>query len=87
MGIVGACALAFVGSNIWEYTNDLAKASDKSEIYHKLVIVLRYTLQLLAALVYPTARLVLLGLAVSSLRSLPPSAFDTVDWIELVPHI
>lgn len=41
----------------------------------------------LASFVYPVARITLLVLAVTSLRSLPSSAFDAIDWVELVPHI
>lgn len=40
-----------------------------------------------ATTLYPLARITLLVLAIASLRSLPPSAFDTVDWIDFVPHI
>ena len=36
---------------------------------------------------YPISRMCLLVLALTSLRSLPLSAFDTIRWIELVPHI
>lgn len=42
---------------------------------------------ILIPFVYPVSRITLLVLAVISLRSLPPSAFDTVDWVEFVPHI
>lgn len=40
-----------------------------------------------AACFYRMARITLLVLAIASLRSLPPSAFDTVVWIDFVPHI
>lgn len=40
-----------------------------------------------AITLYPLARIALLVLAIASFRSLPPSAFDTVDWIDFVPHI
>lgn len=36
---------------------------------------------------YPLARITLLVLAIASLRSLPPSAFHSVDWIDFIPHI
>lgn len=41
----------------------------------------------LTSFIYPIARIMLLVLAVISLRTLPPSAFATSDWIKLVPHI
>lgn len=40
-----------------------------------------------ATILYPISRVILFVLAVTSLRSLPQSAFDTVNWIDLVPHI
>ena len=36
---------------------------------------------------YPISRICLLVLALTSLRSLPPSAFGTIRWIELIPHV
>lgn len=41
----------------------------------------------LSSFVYPVARITILVLAMVSLRSLPTSAFDTIDWVEFVPHI
>lgn len=38
-------------------------------------------------IVYPFARITLLVLAVASLRSLPLSAFDSVPWVEFIPHM
>ena len=46
-----------------------------------------FFLSFLSLLLYPISRTCLLVLALTSLRSLPPSAFDTVHWIELIPHI
>lgn len=36
---------------------------------------------------YFVARIILLAVAITSLRLLPPSTFDTIDWIESIPHI
>lgn len=41
----------------------------------------------LSSFIYSVARIILLVLTISSLRSLPPSAYDVIDWVELVPHI
>ena len=41
----------------------------------------------LCALAYVLARLVLLGLALSLLRHLPPTAFIAIDWTRFYPHI
>lgn len=40
-----------------------------------------------ASFIYPLARITLLVIAISSLRSLSPSALDTIDWVGFVPHI
>ena len=39
------------------------------------------------SLMYPLARCALLVLSLTTLRSLPSSALETVQWIELVPHV
>lgn len=41
----------------------------------------------LAALLYIPARTILLVLSFSTLRDLPPSAYQTVNWISLIPHV
>jgi len=38
-------------------------------------------------LMYASARLILLGLAIALLRHLPPTAFIAVDWTKYYPHI
>ena len=38
-------------------------------------------------LLYIIARAVTLVLALTSLRDLPPGAFDTVHWTTFIPHI
>jgi len=43
-------------------------------------------LLLLCALVYVSARFVLLGLALSLLRHLPPTAFIVINWTRFYPH-
>ena len=40
-----------------------------------------------AGLLYIIARLVILVLAFTSLRELPPGAFDTVHWTTFIPHV
>lgn len=57
------------------------------EFVQLTLVLLGVPLCFLASIAYPVARIALLILSVTSLRSLPPSAFDTVDWVELVPHI
>ena len=42
---------------------------------------------LLAGLLYIIARVVTLVLALTSLRDLPPGAFDTVHWTTFIPHV
>ena len=40
-----------------------------------------------AGLLYIIARVVTLVLALTSLRDLPPGAFDTVHWTTFIPHV
>ena len=40
-----------------------------------------------AGLLYIIARAVTLVLALTSLRDLPPGAFDTVHWTTFIPHV
>ena len=40
-----------------------------------------------AGLLYIIARVFTLVLALTSLRDLPPGAFDTVHWTTFIPHI
>ena len=40
-----------------------------------------------AGLLYILARVFTLVLAFTSLRELPPGAFDTVHWTTFIPHI
>ena len=42
---------------------------------------------LLAGLLYVMARVFTLVLALTSLRDLPPGAFDTVHWTTFIPHV
>lgn len=87
LGIAGVCVLWFVGTHTWKYIDDLDEHDDLDEVYSYPRFLLRVVLLLLTTLVYSISRLLLLTLAVTSLRSLPPSAFDTVQWVEFVPHI
>lgn len=88
LGIVGSCATTF-------YTVLSFFIGQRAERHWIDPVVILVSLGLplcalacgLAILVYPVARITLLVIAIASLRSLPTSAFDTVDWIELVPHI
>lgn len=86
LGIAGICALSFMGSITWKDFVSI-KGHKVERVCLISFLVLRFILLILTSVVYPVLRLVLLVLAVISLRSLPSSAFDTVDWIELVSHI
>lgn len=87
LGVIGSCAAALynVLSTLADnYFN--CKGFWSAFMLFPLVFANVFLL-FAAVLVYPVARLTLLILAITTLRSLPPSAFHTVDWIELVPHI
>lgn len=82
LGIVGSCAVTFQTILCWYLREQLGA--------FWLLVLLTSSgtlICILACFVYPVARITLLVLAVTSLRSLPPSAFDTVDWVEFFPHI
>lgn len=49
--------------------------------------VLSRSSQLIAAIGYIAARILLLGLTITTLRSLPDDAFSTVPWTKYIPHI
>lgn len=83
LGIITSCATAFHTTISWHGLNIEGGLCVLLNVFAYLGMLLCF----LAALVYPLARIILLVLAVTSLRSLPPSAFDTVDWVEIVPHI
>lgn len=82
--VVGSCAATF-------YTvftaRPLVRVTGFRQVVTNVFVWLGILLSGLAIFVYPIARIILLVIAVTSLRSLPPSAFQTVDWIEFVPHI
>ena len=83
--VVSTCALTFISVFIYYPFNGLmARMYDPIRLFGNTIV---FVLVFLIPVIYPLARVTLLILAVSSLRSLPPSAFDTVRWIELIPHI
>lgn len=84
LGIVGSCTAALYGS-IFSSVGD-AEGSWEA-IFVGLMAIVGLIAMGLAFFVYPVARIILLVIAVTTLRSLPPSAFATVDWVELIPHI
>lgn len=53
-------------------------------LYH--VLIFHVTIPL-GALVYIIARIILMVLPFTSLRSLPPEAFKDVEWVDFIPHI
>lgn len=82
MGIVGSCVVTF---------QTVLCSREDAEGFGRIVARLLATIGalfcVLASFIYPLARITLLVIAISSLRSLPPSALDTIDWVEFVPHI
>lgn len=82
LGIVGSCSMTLVGVTIWKPFSFIVRHFLTN--WARLIIV---TVKASVSLTYSVARITLLVLAVTSLRNLPPSAFNTIDWIELVPHI
>lgn len=80
--VAGTCALTFTGACIClRLINDGTRGNASLSDMVTLIIFTPISVA------YSTARITLLALSVTSLRSLPSSAFDTVHWVELVPHI
>lgn len=81
LGVVGSCVVTLI--------TVLCPAVGSPSLYHinRVLFYLSAAPCAMASFVYPVVRIILLVLAVTSLRSLPHSAFDTVDWVEFVPHI
>ena len=55
--------------------------------FHKLGITIIYFGPLSGGILYIIARVVTLVLALTSLRDLPPGAYETVHWTTLIPHV
>lgn len=88
LGIVGTCAMSFVGTWILDLVDDLRRKYEAiRRIPRSSLLSLIIILMLISSVVYFISRLMLLVLAITSLRSLASSEFDTVNWVELVPHI
>jgi hypothetical protein len=58
----------------------------KLKLHYSIEFILGSTAMLLVYL-YAITRLILLVLSLTTLRSLPPSAFETVRWTTFFPHI
>lgn len=87
-GIVSTWALSFVGTWILDLVDDLrTEYQAMRKISRRFLLLLIIILMLISSVMYFVSRLMLLVLAVTSLRSLPSSALDTVNWVEIVPHI
>lgn len=90
LGVVGACVLSCVVILTWDRLE--RQATSETKTVASVLVLFTVTVpaaltMILIPFVYPVSRITLLVLAVISLRSLPPSAFDIVDWVEFVPHI
>lgn len=84
LGVITSCAAALLTALCFNFNHD------PNRLWEVLVALLArvgVVLSGLAAFIYPVARIILLVLGITSLRSLPSSAFDTINWIDLVPHI
>ena len=55
--------------------------------FHKFGITIIYFGPLSGGILYIITRVVTLVLALTSLRDLPPGAYETVHWTTLIPHV
>jgi hypothetical protein len=62
------------------------RPSDRQGLHNILMSVFTFVVALPGVL-YFLSRLILVALALASLRSLPPGAFQTVSWANFIPHI
>lgn len=85
LGVVGACVMCFTGAHSWARIVTLQ--SHVGSVIGGFIDVMSMLIFALTPLVYAVARMTLLVLAVTSLRLLPPSAYNIVQFTQLVPHI
>ena len=67
------------------FTLSLGNWLDNMDFYNAAFIALLSIFP--ACILYIVARVVTLALAFTSLRGLPPGAFDTVHWTTFIPHV
>lgn len=80
LGVVVSCTATFLTVMCEPYISRLYGI-------HRVLCYLCTAPFAIATFIYPVARITLLVLALTSLRFLPTSTLDTIDWVELVPHI
>lgn len=86
--IVGVCMCVVPGIFIHNALRKREKSYKDDSVYVKYFwISMRKVCELIPCIIYPIARASLLLLAIASLRDIPSSALDAVQWIQLIPHI
>jgi hypothetical protein len=65
----------------------IAAIISNSEVSDVFAYVIWYTVSVVGALLYIAARILLLTLSFTTLRSLPLAAYQTVQWTTFIPHI
>jgi len=65
----------------------IAAIISESEVSDVFAYVIWYTVSVVGALLYIAARILLLTLSFTTLRSLPLAAYQTVQWTTFIPHI
>ena len=61
--------------------------SDIDSAHKNLFNIIIQAAGILIILLYPLSRILLLVLSLTTLRSLPPSAYQTVQWTTFLPHV
>lgn len=89
--VFGSCLGVFLAVLASAASNGLDVGSGVVDVVFSVlmsfIFFLTFCSSTVSVVFYPIARVCLLILALTSLRSLPPSAFETVHWIELMPHM
>lgn len=85
--IVGACICVVPGI----FIHGILRAKEADYIVNTFArrfwLSMRKMCELIPCIIYPIARTSLLLLAIASLRDIPSSALDAIQWIQLIPHI
>lgn len=92
LGVTGACAFALIALLVTDpfrlggrLLNDRIPLS--LQVLLRILFFINGLILIPIPFVYPFARIALLVIAFTSLRSLPPSAYQTIGWIQLIPHV
>lgn len=87
--IIGFCLCVIAGiplyNSVWKHWLDGQEYPPTKS--RTMWMIAKNTMETAPAIIYPLARVSLLILSFMSLRTLSPSALDTVNWTKFIPHL